>query len=146
MAEVKIGFVPSNWESWDGNKQTGKWAGKMRDRCVAVMQQIPGLSLVAPDARMTGDGCISDVNQGRQVLDYFLHESVEGLIIGNMTFGMEVAVGTILSGLPRDMPILHFATRSGPIGSDGSRSTDTWCGQFMTVSAIFLLLVLRRVI
>ena len=60
----------------------------------------------------------------------------DGLLIGNMTFGLEIAVGKILSGIRKDMPILHFATRSGPILPNGSRSTDTWCGQFMTASAI----------
>jgi L-fucose isomerase-like protein len=136
MFKVKIGFLPSNWESWDGSAFSGKWAGKMRDRCVAVLEQIPGIDLVVPSREMTGDGCVSDQAQAKLVLDYFRKENIQGLIIGNMTFGMEVAVGYILSGMPKDLPILHFATRSGPIAPDGSRSTDTWCGQFMTASAI----------
>jgi len=53
-----------------------------------------------------------------------------------MTFGMEVAVSTVLNGLPKDIPILHFCTRSGPIDKNGARSTDNWCGHFMTASAI----------
>lgn len=136
MFTAKIGFLPSNWESWDGSAFSGKWAGKMRDRCVNVLNGIPGLELVVPTKEMTGDGCVSDQAQAKLVLDYFKKEEIRGLIIGNMTFGMEVAVGYILSGLPKDMPILHFATRSGPIAPDGSRSTDTWCGHFMTASAI----------
>jgi L-fucose isomerase-like protein len=136
MFTVKIGFVPSNWDAWDGNRQTGKWAGPMRDRCVAALAGIPGLDLVVPSREMTGDGCVSTVEQARQVLDWFQREKIQGLIVGNMTFGMEVAVGAILSGLPATLPVLHVCTRSGPIGADGSRSTDTWCGQFMTVSAI----------
>jgi L-fucose isomerase-like protein len=136
MIKTKIGFLPSNWESWDGNERTGKWAGGMRDRCVAVLETIPGIDLVVPTREMTGDGCISDIPQARLLLELFKKEDIKGLIIGNMTFGMEVAVGALLSGLSREMPILHFATRSGPIGEDGSRSTDTWCGQFMTISAI----------
>ncbi len=52
---VKVGFIPSNWESWDG----GGWGGKMRDRCVAIFETIPGLELVVPTKEMTGDGCVS---------------------------------------------------------------------------------------
>ena len=136
MLRTKIGFLPSNWESWDGSAETGKWAGPMRDRCVAVLEAIPGIELVVPTRAMTGDGCVSDEAQARLLLEYFQRENIQGLLIGNMTFGMEVAVGTLLSGLRKDMPILHFATRSGPISANGSRATDTWCGAFMTASAI----------
>jgi L-fucose isomerase-like protein len=136
MMQTKIGFLPSNWDAWDGSAETGKWAGSMRDRCVAVLEKIPGFDLVVPTKEMTGDGCVSDIPQARLVLEYFLREKIQALLIGNMTFGMEVAVGTLLNGLPKDMPVLHFATRSGPISKNGSRSTDTWCGQFMTASAI----------
>lgn len=136
MFKTKIGFIPSNWDAWDGNAYTGKWAGKMRDRCVNVLKNIPGIDLVVPSKDMTQDGCVSDIKEAGITLDYFKKENIQGLIVGNMTFGMEVAVSTILNGLSKDMPILHFATRSGPIDKNGSRSTDTWCGQFMTASAI----------
>lgn len=136
MFRTKIGFLPSNWDAWDGSESTGKWAGKMRDRCVAVLETIPGLDVVAPSVEMTGDGCVSSIEDAKLALELFQKENIQGLLVGNMTFGMEVAVGALLSGLRKDMPILHFCTRSGPIGEDGSRSTDTWCGQFMTASAI----------
>lgn len=132
MFKTKIGFIPSSWEAWDG----GKWGGKMRDRCVAILKNIPGLDLIVPSKELTGNGCVSDIKQAKSALDLFKKEEVSGILIGNMTFGMEVAVSTILNGLPRDIPILHFCTRSGPIDENGSRSTDTWCGQFMTTSAI----------
>ena len=136
MLKAKIGFIPSNWEAWDGSEFSGKWAGKMRDRCVKVLEKIPGIELVVPSKKLTKDGCVNDVEDGKKTLELFKQENIQGLIVGNMTFGMEVAVGTVLSGLNKDMPIIHFATKSGPIAADGSRSTDTWCGQFMTASAI----------
>ena len=132
MYKVKIGFIPSNWEPWNG----GNWAERMRDRCVAVLENVPGLDLVVPSKDLTEFGCVSKVEEGKAALELFQREGIQGLLIGNMTFGMEVAVGTVLNGLRKDMPILHFCTRSGPISSDGVRSTDNWCGQFMTVSAI----------
>ena len=136
MFTIKIGFVPSNWDAWDGNQFTGKWAGKMRDRCVAVLEKIPGVELVVPSRELTEDGCLSTPEEGRKVLELFMQEGVSGVIIGNMTFGHETSLSPLLSGLPLDMPILHFATRSGPISEQGNRSTDTWCGQFMTASAL----------
>lgn len=133
MVTTKIGFIPSNWESWDG----GGWGGKMRDRCVAALAGVPGLDLIVPSKELTGDGCVSTVEQARQVLDLFKQEDIKGILIGNMTFGHEVsAVGTLVNGLAPDLPILHFCTRSGPIDVEGHRSTDTWCGQFMTTSAL----------
>lgn len=131
-----IGFLPSSWDAWDGNAETGPWAGGMRDRCVKVLEGIPGLELVVPTRAMTGDGCVSTNAHARQVLELFRARNIKALIIGNMNFGMEVAVGTLLSGLSKDLPVLHFCTRSGPISAAGNRSTDTWCGQFMTVSAL----------
>ena len=132
MFKTKIGFLPSNWEAWNG----GNWAEKMRDRCVAVLEAIPGLELVVPPKNLTPLGCVSDVEDAKKALGYFKEQNIQGLLIGNMTFGMEVAVGTVLSGLDKTMPILHFCTRSGPIDEKGSRSTDNWCGHFMTASAI----------
>ena len=132
MLKTKIGFLPSNWEAWNG----GNWAETMRDRCVAVLEKAPGMELVVPSKTLTGLGCVDDVEQAKKTLELFKQEDIQGLLIGNMTFGMEVAVATVLNGLSKDMPILHFCAKSGPIDNKGSRSTDNWCGQFMTTSAI----------
>lgn len=133
MVKVKVGFIPSNWEDWN----EGRWAGKMRDRCVAALAAIPGLDLIVPPKAMTADGCVSTVEEAKRVLEYFQQEKIRGVLLGNMTFGHEVsAVGTLVNGLSPDLPILHFATRSGPIDEQGHRSTDTWCGQFMLTSAL----------
>ena len=53
MLKTKIGFVPSTWDSWDGSAYTGKWAGKMRGRCVEVLKDIPGIELVVPSEELT---------------------------------------------------------------------------------------------
>lgn len=136
MYTTKIGFVPSTWESWDGNGFTGKLAGKMRERCLRAFENIDGLEVVVPSADMTEAGCVGTHEEARKTLELFQKEDVQGVIIGNMNFGHETSIGTFLSGLRKDMPILHFAMRSGPISDQGNRSTDTWCGQFMTCSAI----------
>lgn len=107
----------------------------MKERCLKAMSGFDEIEIITPSPEMTADGCVSTPEEGKIALELFLSERIDALIIGNMTFGMEVAVGEVLSGLPKDLPIMHFCTRSGPI-VDGSRSTDTWCGQFMTTSAI----------
>jgi L-fucose isomerase-like protein len=132
MLKTRIGFIPSNWDAWNGKN----WAEKMRDRCVSVLEEIPGIDLIVPSKEMTKLGCVSSVEDAKIALDHFKKQDVQALLIGNMTFGMEVAVSTVLNGMPKDMPILHFCTRSGPIDKDGSRSTDNWCGHFMTAAAI----------
>ena len=54
---VRIGFLPSNWEAWDGPLQDGsRWARAMRDRVVDVLTGVDGLDLVAPSVELTGDG------------------------------------------------------------------------------------------
>ena len=136
MQKVKIGFVPSTWESWDGSAYTGKLAGKMRARCLEAFAKIPGLEIVAPSEELTQDGCVGTVEEGMKAADLFNKENVQGLIIGNMNFGFETAIGAMLSKIRKDMPVLHFATRSGPFSPQGNRANDTWCGQFMTCSTL----------
>ena len=132
MFTTKIGFVPSSWDTWNADN----WADKMRERCCAVMRAVPGLELIVPDKSVTKDGCVSDKMDAVKTLELFEREKIQGLIVGNMNFGMEVAVGTILNSIRKDMPILHFATRSAPYAKNGVRGTDTWCGSFMTSAAI----------
>ena len=102
MQKVKIGFVPSTWESWDGSAYTGKLAGKMRARCLEAFAKIPGLEIVAPSEELTQDGCVGTVEEGMKAADLFNKENVQGLIIGNMNFGFETAIGAMLSKIRKD--------------------------------------------
>ena len=133
---LKIGFVPSSWESWDGNQYTGRLAEKMRDRCLAAMNAVGVAEIIVPSKDLTDGGLVGSIEEGAKAAELFIRENIDALVIGNMNFGMEVAVGEVLSHLRKDLPILHFCTRSGPISDKGNRSTDNWCGQFMTASAI----------
>ena len=133
---LKIGFIPSSWESWDGNQHTGPLAEAMRDRCLAAMNEIGTAQIVVPSKELTDGGLVGSIEEGIKTAELFLRENIDALVIGNMNFGMEVAVGEVLNRMRKDLPILHFCTRSGPISKEGNRSTDNWCGQFMTMSAI----------
>ena len=70
MEKVKIGFVPSTWESWDGNSYTGKLAGKMRARCLEAFAKIPGLEIVVPSEELTEDGCVGSVEEGIKTAEF----------------------------------------------------------------------------
>jgi hypothetical protein len=118
------------------NTSTGPLAEKMRKRCLDVMSETGTAEIIVPGKELTDDGLVSSIEDGKKAADLFLHENIDALIIGNMNFGHEVAVGEALSYMRRNLPILHFCTRSGPITGEGNRSTDNWCGQFMTVSSI----------
>ena len=93
--------------------------GKMRARCLEAFAKIPGLEIVVPSEELTQDGCVGTVEEGMKAADLFNKENVQGLIIGNMNFGFETAIGAMLSKIRKDMPVLHFATRSGPFSPAG---------------------------
>lgn len=127
--KAKIGFLPLNWHVWDADD----WGEKLRDRCVRVLEEMEGIELVVPGKELTRAGCIGeDLDDARKVAELFRRENVQGLLVGNMNFAYELALGVILDAMPKDIPILHFSTKSGPYDPvTGRRSTDTWCGALM---------------
>jgi L-fucose isomerase-like protein len=131
MQKVKVGFVPSHRVPFGED-----WAADMRARCLKEMGKVPGLEVVAPDASMTQGGVVRNLQDARKVVKLFKDREVVGVVVGGMTFGHEIsAVGGVLANLPRGIPVLHFATK-GKVAEDGSRPSDSWCGQFMITSAM----------
>jgi len=131
MLKTKIGFVPSHRIPFDID-----WAFKLRNRTIKELKKIPGLELVVPDERLTKKGLVHTIEEAEKVRDLFIKEKVSGVIIGGMTFGHETsAVGVIASGMSEYTPILQFATK-GEVRKDGTRPSDSWCGQFMITSAL----------
>lgn len=131
MNSVKIGFIPSHRIPFGE-----EWAVDMRARCLRAMEKTPGLELVAPDPSITQGGLVRNLQDAGKVLKLFRDREVVGVILGGMTFGHETsAVGGILANLPKGTPVLHFATK-GEVAKDGTRPSDSWCGQFMIASAM----------
>lgn len=131
MQKVRIGFIPSHRVPFDD-----EWATQMRGRCVRAMARIPGLEVVVPDAKLTVGGLVRNLDEARKTLKLFKDKEVVGVIVGGMTFGHETsAVGLLIANLPLGTPVLHFATK-GRVNEDGSRPSDSWCGQFMITSAM----------
>jgi len=131
MQKVKIGFLPSHRVPFGE-----EWAKEMRARCLAAMAKVPGLEVVVPDEKLTQNGCVRNLQEARKTLKLFQDKGIVGVIVGGMTFGHETsAVGVIIAGLPRGAPVLQFATK-GKVAEDGTRPSDSWCGQFMITSAL----------
>jgi L-fucose isomerase-like protein len=131
MPKVKIGFIPAHRIPFGD-----KWAVEMRARCLKVMRKIPGVEVIVPDDKLTFKGVVSNLEDGNKTLQLFKDNNVAGVIVGGMTFGQEVsAVGVIITGMPKGTPVLHFATK-GQVNPDGTRPSDSWCGQFMIASAM----------
>ncbi len=129
--KAKIGFIPSHRVPFGE-----EWAVNMRRRCLAEMAKIPGLEVVVPEESLTPKGLVSSLADARKALNLFKEREVVGVIVGGMTFGHETsAVGVTIAGLPKGTPVLHFATK-GQINKDGTRPSDSWCGQFMIASAL----------
>ena len=131
MKKVKIGFIPSHREPFGE-----EWAKEMRGRCLAEMKKVPGLEVVVPAQSATKNGLVRNLADARKTLDLFKRNEVAGVIVGGMTFGHETsAVGVTIAGMPKGTPVLQFATK-GTVAKDGTRPSDSWCGQFMITSAL----------
>ena len=131
MQKVRIGFIPSHRVPFDDD-----WAKDLRNRCLAEMAKVPGLEVVVPDQSLTEKGLVRNLEEARKTLQLFKDREVVGVIVGGMTFGHETsAVGVIAAGMPKETPVLHFATK-GKVNEDGTRPSDSWCGQFMITSAL----------
>jgi len=129
--KVKVGFIPSHREPF-----SEKWAADMRARCLRVMKKVPGLEVVVPDPSLTKNGLVRNLDDAQKTLQLFKQHDIAGVMVGGMTFGHETsAINGIIANLPRPMPVLHFATKGG-VAADGTRPSDSWCGQFMITSAL----------
>ena len=131
MRKVRIGFIPSHRVPFDD-----KWGAQLRARCLKAMAKVPGLEVVAPNDRLTEKGLVRNLAEAEKTLALFREKEVAGVMVGGMTFGSEVfTVGGLIAHLPVGTPVLHFATK-GQVNPDGTRPSDSWCGQFMHTSAL----------
>lgn len=132
MRSVKIGFIPAHREPFGED-----WGAQMRERCLRELHKVAGLEVVVPDESLTRRGLVRSLQDGAATLKLFQDQQVAGVLVGGMTFGQEVsAVGAIIANLPKDTPVLQFATKGSPLGESGIRESDSWCGNFMIASAM----------
>jgi len=130
METLRIGFVPAHREPFGED-----WAVKMRRRCLDALASHPLLEIVVPDERFTRGGCVRDDAEAEKVIALFQEKKIDGLIIGTVTFGDEVAALAVASAF-RDKPILLFGTKEGPFTKDGNRLSDSFCGTLSISSGL----------
>ncbi len=131
MKTIKLGFVPAHRVPFDED-----WAKDMRKRCLKVFSQIPGLEVICPDEQVTPGGLVCNDADAANTINLFQDEGIDGLIIGTMTFGDEVAALTVASAF-QDYPILLFGTKEGPFTPGGCRKSDSFCGTLSISSGLY---------
>ncbi|MHB1355293.1 MAG: L-fucose/L-arabinose isomerase family protein [Anaerolineae bacterium] len=130
MKKVRLGFVPTHRFPFDE-----QWAVEMRHRCMDVMEKMPEVELVVPGVALIHNGLVRDDASAQATIDLFADRQVQGLVIGTMTFGDEVAAISIAEAL--DVPVLVFGTKEGPFTSDGKRHSDSFCGTLSVTSGMY---------
>lgn len=130
MKKLRLGFIPSHRSFFNEN-----WAEKMRDRVVKVMEGIAEVDFIIPDKTLIPKGVVKDPEDAKKVINLFKNSSIDGLIIGTMTFGDEMAALDIVESFP-NVPILLFGTKEGPFTPEGSRLSDSFCGTISIASGL----------
>jgi L-fucose isomerase-like protein len=130
MMKLKLGFVPAHREPFDE-----KWASQMRRRCLDVLAKIPQLEMVVPGEDLTRGGLVWDDNDAEKTIRFFREKEIDGLLLGTMTFGDEVAALAVASAF-RDLPVFLFGTKEGAITRGGGRRSDSFCGTLSISSGL----------
>ena len=131
MKTIKLGFVPAHREPFDEN-----WAGQMRQRCLNVFARVSGLEIVCPDERITPRGLVRNDRDAENAIKLFHEQEVDGVIIGAMTFGDEVAALSVASAF-QHLPILLFGTKEDDFTPQGGRRSDSFCGTLSISSGLY---------
>ncbi|RLG06835.1 MAG: hypothetical protein DRN59_02315 [Thaumarchaeota archaeon] len=130
MRKVRLGFVPLHRYPFDE-----KWGAEIRKRVIDEVSKIPYIELVYPDERLTKLGLVWDDQDAEKVIDLFKEKGVEGLLLGTMTFGDELAGARIAEEF-KDLPIAVFGTKEPKYLPGGFRRSDSFCGTLSLASAL----------
>ncbi len=130
MKEIRLGFVPTHRFPFDE-----PWAVEMRRRCINVMEKLPGVSLVVPGEDLFQNGLVRDDASAQATIELFNEKQVQGVIIGTMTFGDEIAAISVAEAL--GVPVFVFGTKEGPFTADGKRHSDSFCGTLSVTSGLY---------
>jgi len=130
MSKIRLGFVPTHRYPFDED-----WAVEMRQRCLNAFRRMEGVEVVAPSVGLIHNGLVRDDNGAKATIDLFAQRDVQGILIGTMTFGDELAAASIAEAL--DLPVLVFGTKEGAFTADGGRRSDSFCGTLSVTSALY---------
>jgi L-fucose isomerase-like protein len=131
MKIIKIGFVPTHREPFDE-----AWARKMRQRCLDAGAKIEGLEIIVPDTKLTVGGLVRSDEDAEKTIQLFQSKGVDGIMIGTMTFGHEVASLAVATAF-QNLPIFLFGTKDPAVSEQGTRSSDSFCGTLSISSGLY---------
>jgi len=131
MRKVRLGFVPLHRYPFDE-----KWGAEIRKRVIDEVSKIPYIELVYPDEGLTKLGLVWDDQDAEKVIDLFKEKGVEGLLLGTMTFGDELAGARIAEEF-KDLPIAVFGTKEPKYLPGGFRRSDSFCGTLSVSSGLY---------
>ena len=130
MSKIRLGFVPTHRYPFDED-----WAVEMRQRCLNAFHSMECIEVVAPSVGLIHNGLVRDDTGAKATIDLFAERGVQGIMIGTMTFGDELAAASVAEAL--DLPVLVFGTKEGPFTADGARRSDSFCGTLSATSALY---------
>jgi len=127
---VKIGFVPLHRPFFDEN-----WASELRKRTINELSKLDTIQLVYPDETITHRGLVSQESDAEEIIKLFKQEQIDGIILGTMTYGDEVAGARIAEEF-KGYPIAIFATKEPEPLPGGVRRSDSFCGTLPLAAAL----------
>ena len=130
MKKLRLGFVPLHRYPFDED-----WAVEMRRRCLEALRDIKDIEVIVPGSGLVHNGLVRDDGSAQATIDLFAQRNVQGILIGTMTFGDEIAAITIAKAL--DLPVMAFGTKEGPFTADGGRLSDSFCGTLSVTSGLY---------
>lgn len=131
MDKVKIGFVPLHRYPFDE-----EWGIKLKDRFIQEISKLQFVKIIHPTESLTKGGLVWNDDDAEKVIELFRREKVEGVLIGTMTFGDELAGARVAEEF-KDYPIAVFGTKEPETLPGGFRRSDSFCGTLSLTSALY---------
>jgi len=131
MMKVRIGFAPLHRYPFDE-----KWGAEIRAKTIEELSRIPWIELIYPDEKLTKRGLIWGDEDAEKVIQLFREKEVQGLLLGTMTFGDELAGARIAEEF-KGYPIAIFGTKEPETLPGGFRRSDSFCGTLSLTSALY---------
>lgn len=131
MRKIRLGFVPLHRRGFDE-----KWAAEVRDSIIKVSSKLNSIELVYSSSTLTENGLISDENDAQKVISLFKEKNVDGILLGTMTFGDELA-GIKVAEEFYNYPLAVFGTKEPKIKPLNFKGSDSFCGTLSLTSGLY---------
>jgi L-fucose isomerase-like protein len=131
MNKVRIGFVPLHRYPFDE-----KWSIELKKRVINEASKIQFIELIYPSDDLTREGLVWNDNDAETVISLFREKNIDGLLLGTMTFGDELAGARIAEEF-KGYPIAIFGTKEPEVLPGGFRRSDSFCGTLSLTSALY---------